>query len=297
MSKSVEQLVEYFQRHDRWVLLTGAGISAGSGIPTYRDARGQWLRTTPIQHQEFINHPSKRQRYWGRSMVGWPGVRDARPNPIHLAVTRLESLNRVTLIITQNVDRLHQRAGSQQVIDLHGRLDRVCCLDCGAGYEREYVQQQLLRLNPHHCDFSVQPRPDGDADLSDADVASIRPFDCEACGGMLMPDVVFFGGSVPRARVEACEQALRECHGLLVVGSSLQVYSGFRFCKQAHAMGKPIVVLNEGITRADAFADLKITDNALNILVDAVDQLLPIAPHKELACPTRVSSGSDTTYV
>jgi len=296
MSKSVEHLVEYFQRYDRWLLLTGAGISANSGIPTYRDARGNWLRVTPIQHQEFISQLSKRRRYWGRSMVGWPGVRDARPNPIHLAVTRLESLNRVGLIITQNVDRLHQRAGSQQVIDLHGRLDRVCCLDCGAGYEREYVQQQLLRLNPQHSGFSVQPRPDGDADLSDADVATIRPFDCEACGGMLMPDVVFFGGTVPRSRVDACEQALAACDGLLVLGSSLQVYSGFRFCKQAHALGKPIVILNEGITRADDLAALKITDHALETFVDAVDQLSPIAGPKELACLTRVSSGSDTTY-
>ncbi len=296
MSKTVEHLVEYFQRYDRWVLLTGAGISANSGIPTYRDARGQWLRVTPIQHQEFITQASKRRRYWGRSMVGWPGVRDARPNATHLGVTRLENLGRVGLVITQNVDRLHQRAGSQQVVDLHGRLDRVCCLDCGAGYEREYVQKQLLRLNPHHCHFSVQARPDGDADLTDADVASIQPFDCEACGGVLMPDVVFFGGSIPRSRIATCEQALKDCDGLLVLGSSLQVYSGFRFCKRIYAMGKPIVILNEGVTRADDIANLKITDNALKTFIDAVDQLSPIAGPKELACPTQVSSGSDTTY-
>lgn len=275
MTEMVEQLQDFFHRYRRWAVLTGAGVSARSGIPTYRDASGRWLRNRPIQHQEFISSIDKRRRYWGRSMVGWPGVRDARPNAVHLALTRFEQLGRSEHIITQNVDRLHQRAGSCHVTDLHGRLDRVRCLDCGAGYEREYVQLQLLRLNPHHSGFSASARPDGDADLSDEQVASVTVFDCEACGGMLMPDVVFFGGSVPRERVDTCLQALTAADGLLVVGSSLQVYSGFRFCKQAVAQDKPLLVINEGSTRADDIATLTLRDGALNALMQAIDSLPP----------------------
>lgn len=273
MPNMTEQLNEFFDRHRHWIVLSGAGISAASGIPTYRDANGQWLRNRPIQHQEFIKHFSSRQRYWGRSMIGWPSVREARPNPHHLALTRLEASGRSRLLITQNVDRLHQRAGSQHVIDLHGRLDRVRCLDCGAGYEREYVQGHLVRLNPQHPLFAAVARPDGDADLADEDVAGIRVFDCEACGGTLMPDVVFFGGTIPKERVQRCEQAIDDADGLLVVGSSLQVYSGFRFCKQAINRGKALVIVNEGATRADALAHLKIAQHGLQSLTAAIDQL------------------------
>lgn len=297
MSDTVDQLLEFFRRHPRWVVLTGAGASAGSGIPTYRDASGKWLRNRPIQHQEFIHFAAKRQRYWGRSMVGWPGVRDARPNPIHLALTRFEALGRMTLLITQNVDRLHQRAGTRHVVDLHGRLDRVLCLDCGAGYEREYIQQRLLALNPDHVTFAAAARPDGDADLSDEQVAGVRTYDCEACGGLLMPDVVFFGGSIPRERVNRCEQALTEADGLLVVGSSLQVYSGYRFCKQAKALNKPLIIVNEGTTRADHLCDLKIQQEGMAVLLAVIDQLPSCADPSsmETPCPTPSSSGLDTT--
>lgn len=285
MSDPVAQLIDFFQRHPKWVLLTGAGVSAPSGIPTYRDANGRWLRNQPIQHQEFVQHFHRRQRYWGRSMVGWPGVRDARPNHIHLAITRLENLGRASLIITQNVDRLHQRAGSRDVVDLHGRLDRVLCLDCGAGYEREYVQHELQLRNPAHTGFAANARPDGDADLDDDQVAGIKVFDCEACGGVLMPDVVFFGGSVPRDRVARCEQAIAAADGLLVVGSSLQVYSGYRFCKLAKKLDKPLLIVNEGSTRADDLADCKIEHNGMATFLAAIDQLSPHDP-LELSCPT-----------
>lgn len=285
MTRLMEQLLASLSQHRRIVVLTGAGISARSGIPTYRDASGNWLRNQPIQHSEFIQSAHRRQRYWGRSMAGWPGVRDAKPNNLHLALTRLEATGVVELIITQNVDRLHQRAGSQRVIDLHGRLDRVLCLDCGAGYPREEIQCQLEQRNPQHATYAAQIQPDGDADLNDDQVAGIVVVDCAMCGGLLMPDVVFFGGSIPRSRVDVCQQAIDRADALLVIGSSLQVYSGYRFCKQAQQRKLPIYIVNEGVTRADDLATLKINDNALDHFVDAVDRLCDIY-QQEPACPT-----------
>lgn len=275
MTDSNNGLEGALRGHRRWAVLTGAGVSAGSGIPTYRDARGTWLRNRPIQHQEFLADPAARRRYWGRSMVGWPGVRDARPNALHRALARWEALGHVECLITQNVDRLHQRAGSAAVVDLHGRLDRVRCLDCGAGYQREWLQQQLERLNPQLPTFVPVVRPDGDADLDDDQVAGVRVVDCQACGGVLMPDVVFFGGSVPRERVARAFAAVEAADGLLVVGSSLQVYSGFRFVRHAAGLGKPVVIVNEGITRADHLATLKLSDNALTLLEQTLNQWEP----------------------
>ncbi len=273
MARLVSPLLPLLKQHQSWVVLSGAGVSARSGIPTYRDSTGKWLRTEPIQHQAFLSSDSQRRRYWGRSMVGWPGVRDARPNAVHRALAALERLGLVDTVITQNVDRLHQRAGSQQVIDLHGRLDRVCCLDCGVGYDREDIQQRLQRLNPQHRDFTLCARPDGDADLDDTQVASVKLVDCSACGGLLMPDVVFFGGIVPRARVEACQRAIANADALLVLGSSLQVYSGYRWCKQAKQLGKPLYIANEGITRADHLADVKIDEDALSLFLTAAEAI------------------------
>lgn len=277
MTNSTNESLEHLlaDPNKRWVMLTGAGASAASGIPTYRDRAGKWLGSEPIKHQEFIHDINRRRRYWGRSMLGWPGVRDAQPNRLHHALARFEASGRLALLITQNVDRLHQRAGSTQVIDLHGRLDRVRCLDCGAGYEREEIQQRLLTLNPQHPRITGTVRPDGDADLPESAIQRMRIVDCDACGGMLMPDVVFFGGSVPRERVSACEQAIAEADGVLVVGSSLQVFSGFRFARQAAQIGKPLVIINEGVTRADELATLKIEDKAIQRLTEQLDSLFP----------------------
>jgi NAD-dependent SIR2 family protein deacetylase len=233
------------------LVLTGAGISVGTGIPTYRDERGQWLRSDPIKHQEFIAMARQRQRYWGRSFLGWPGVRDATPAAAHRSLTRLEALGCLSAIVTQNVDRLHQRAGSRDVIDLHGRLDRVICLDCGDDSCREQLQGRLETLNPELPRRGEAVRPDGDAELPEAWVDRVRIPECERCGGTLMPDVVFFGGSVPRSRVEAAREALSRSRSLLVVGSSLTVFSGFRFCRWAAAEGIPIFLINPGRTRAD----------------------------------------------
>jgi len=236
------------------LVLTGAGISVGSGIPTYRDEQGTWLRAQPITHQEFLSNPGQRQRYWGRSLLGWPAVREAKPSAAHRHLALLEARGAVNAVVTQNVDRLHQRSGSAKVIDLHGRLDRVKCLCCADNTCREVLQQRLIALNPHVRPGVSELRPDGDADLAEFVVDSIRIPPCERCGGTLMPDVVFFGGSIPGDRTQHCRQVLDNARALVVVGSSLQVYSGYRFCRWARESGKPIFLINPGATRADTMA-------------------------------------------
>lgn len=255
---TAERLVELVRAHPRLVVLTGAGLSAASGIPTYRNDRGEWQRSDPIQHQEFVSQAGKRRRYWARSMNGWPYVRQARPNSAHEALARLERLGHVHLLVTQNVDRLHQVAGSRRVVDLHGRLDRILCLECGAAVGRDPFQHELAAHNPDYASFRAEIRPDGDAEVDDDWVDGFQVPDCRACGGRLMPDVVFFGGSVPRERVERVATAVDEADALLVVGSSLMVYSGFRFCRQAAEAGKPLLIVNRGRTRADDLATVKV---------------------------------------
>ena len=265
LAKDIEALDEFLASHTRITVLTGAGISLASGIPTYRDKAGHWRHSEPIKHQEFLAESDRRRRYWARSMRGWPAVRDARPTAAHRALAILERRGHIDTIITQNVDRLHQRAGCARVIDLHGRLDRVQCLDCNGFHCRERIQQQLVRGNDS-VRAATAARPDGDADLP-ADVE--RQFKvpaCSACGGTLMPDVVFFGGTVPRSRVQACTDAVERSDALLAVGSSLQVFSGFRFCRQAQRLGKPLAVLNPGITRADDIAQLKVSADCQALL-------------------------------
>jgi NAD-dependent SIR2 family protein deacetylase len=253
-----EQLTRFLEANPRVVVLSGAGISASSGIPTYRDSAGVWQHSKPVTHQEFLQDAARRQRYWARSMAGWPTIRDARPGAGHRALSELERAGNLSLLITQNVDRLHQRAGSQQVIDLHGRLDRVSCLDCGTFYDRETIQQLLFRDNDSPSYNGTSARPDGDADLPDDYVDSFTAPSCKNCCGLLMPDVVFFGGTVPKPRVASCMDAIEQCDALIAIGSSLQVYSGFRFCRQVIASGKPLAIINPGSTRADDLATLKI---------------------------------------
>lgn len=255
----IEKLTAFVRDNPRLVVLTGAGVSEASGIPTYRDREGRWRHSEPIKHQEFIAEPARRQRYWARSIRGWPAVRDARPNPAHQALTKLERAGYVQSIITQNVDRLHQRAGSRRVIDLHGRLDRVCCLECGGMHCRDSIQQRLEAINESiNSDGHAMARPDGDVELPDARVKGIKIPGCSRCGGVLMPDVVFFGGTVPRERVATCMTDLENADALVAIGSSLQVYSGFRFCRRAADLGKPLAILNPGHTRADDMATLKL---------------------------------------
>jgi len=256
----INQLKDFVQAHPRLLVLTGAGCSAGSGIPTYRDHRGSWQRSNPIQHQEFISRPASRKRYWARSYVGWPPVCNARPNPAHLALARLEGRGVVTTLVTQNVDRLHQKAGHRQVVDLHGRLDQVLCLNCRHLTERDEIQRRLDALNPHlaELDTAWALAPDGDADVADRLVEQMRVPDCRFCGGTLKPNVVFFGDSVDRQLVSFVFDALTDSDALLVVGSSLMVFSGFRFCRHAAQHGKPIACINVGRTRADELFSLKV---------------------------------------
>ena len=239
-------------------MLTGAGCSAPSGIPDYRDVEGRWKRAQPIAYQAFIGDDQTRRRYWARSLIGWMRFRAARPNVAHRALARLESMGKIELLVTQNVDGLHQAAGALKVIDLHGRLDRVRCLKCGAISSREDLQQRLIRLNPGWLELDAAGAPDGDADLEGADFSAFRVPACTLCGGLLKPDVVFFGENAARDQVKAAYEAVMAADAMLVVGSSLMVYSGFRFVERAVAAGKPIAAVNLGRTRADGYLSLKI---------------------------------------
>jgi NAD-dependent SIR2 family protein deacetylase len=275
MHDGASALREFLCRHPRILVLTGAGCSAPSGIPDYRDADGAWKHRQPMSFAEFTGSAAARQRYWAGSLRGWPRVRDARPNPAHYALAALESRGRVTSVVTQNVDGLHQRAGSRRVIDLHGRLDTVECLDCGAHVPREDVQRLLLAWNPRRAGAEApgvdgEIRPDGDSHVA----SSLDDFcvpDCPACGGVLKPRVVFFGENVPRPRVEAALSALDEVDALLVVGSSLMVFSGYRFVRAARERGRPVAALGLGRTRADGELALKVAADCAPVLSALVE--------------------------
>jgi NAD-dependent SIR2 family protein deacetylase len=251
-------LQDFIERHERLFILTGAGVSTNSGIPDYRDADGNWKRAQPVTFQAFMGSEHTRQRYWARSLVGWRRFGRARPNASHQAFVRLEKMGRSQILLTQNVDGLHQAAGSRNVIDLHGRLDQVRCTGCGQTMARAELQQHLVALNPSWAALDATDAPDGDADLDHADFASFAVPPCPLCGGILKPDVVFFGETVPRERVEAALLGLEAAAAVLVAGSSLMVYSGFRFVQAAARAGKPIAAINLGRTRADHLLSLKL---------------------------------------
>ncbi len=257
-SASLDALHAFVERHPRLFVLTGAGISTDSGIPGYRDRNGQWMRSQPIQYQEFVGSEQSRRRYWARSMLGWPVVGRAQPNAAHRALARLGAAGRVGRLVTQNVDGLHQRAGSTGVIELHGGIDGVTCLDCGAHHTRASIQPLLEADNPALLAMEAVPLADGDAQLELDTLDGFRVPGCPVCGGMLKPAVVFFGENVPRERVADATRALDEADAVLVVGSSLMVYSGYRFCVWAEQRGKPVAVLNLGRTRADPLLTLKV---------------------------------------
>lgn len=257
-------------------VITGAGLSTNSGIPAYRDRHGNWQHSQPIQHQEFLRSPAARRRYWARSFAGWPTMAGARPNPGHVALAALQARGAIAMLITQNVDGLHQKAGSKEVIELHGGLRRVLCLTCERRYPRALVQEWLADINPGFDPGRVRAAraaPDGDAHLEDACYAEFRVPACPECHGVLKPDVVFFGDSVPRERVAAAARAVEAAAALLVVGSSLMVYSGFRFVEQAHRLAKAVVTINRGVTRADALLTAKIEDDCGEALVKVVAAL------------------------
>jgi NAD-dependent SIR2 family protein deacetylase len=272
------ELSQRLRAHPSWFVLSGAGCSTESGIPAYRDETGAWRHKKPIQLGEFLASEQLRQRYWARSFLGFRRVQQALPNSAHHALARLEQLGRVGILVTQNVDSLHQKAGSRNVIDLHGQLAWVACLACGAQYERAQIQRWLAEQNPEllpepeHSGAAPGFAPDGDAQL-EADTTSLRVPVCPGCGGMLKPAVVFFGETVPPAKVRASYAALDAARALLVVGSSLAVFSGYRFVRRAADLGKPIIVLNRGSTRGDRFATLKLGGSCGALLAAAVELL------------------------
>lgn len=251
-------LQQFVEDHPRLFVLTGAGCSTDSGIPDYRDRDGQWKRPPPVNYSAFMHEPATRRRYWARSMVGWRRFGSALPNAAHHALAELERRGRVELLVTQNVDRLHQRAGSERVIDLHGRLDEVRCMGCDWRLARHAFQRMLVERNPAWARLDAADAPDGDADLEGHDFASFDVPPCPHCGGIVKPDVVFFGEAVPRERVDAAARAWQAADAVLVVGSSLMVYSGYRFVDAAARAGKPVAAVTLGRTRADALLTLKV---------------------------------------
>ena len=261
-------LKTFIQQRENLLVITGAGISTVSGIGDYRDQAGNWKRPQPVSHQDFLASHAWRQRYWARSQLGYPAFLSAQPNSAHEALVRMEQAGQLCGLVTQNVDRLHQRAGHQNVVDLHGRLDQVICIDCRTLVGRDVVQAWLETQNPQLQSQSFSPAPDGDADVL-TDFSAIEVPSCDHCGGILKPHVVFFGDSVDRDVVDRIRSQVDSADGVLVVGSSLMVFSSYRFVRQAHARGIPIAALNQGVTRADELFTLKVNESStsLNVLV------------------------------
>lgn len=250
----------------RLAVLTGAGLSTDSGIPDYRGPGAAPRK--PMTYQEFVGSADNRRRYWARNHIGWSKLRHADPNAGHFAVARLEGRGLMSGLITQNVDRLHEDAGSRNVVDLHGRYDRVVCLDGGHGFSRKLLGAILEEINPGFLEAAeatgvVEMAPDADAVVEDPEL--IRSFvvaRCPVCGGVLKPDFVYFGESVPKERVERAYAMVDDAGALLVAGSSLTVMSGLRFVRHAARAGKAVVIINRGATRGDDLADVKIDAGA-----------------------------------
>ena len=264
----LDQLLEHMAGR-RFLVLTGAGISTPSGIPDYRDRDGVRRGRQPMMYQEFLAQAEARRRYWARAMLGWPRVRQARPNAAHEALAALQAEQRITGLITQNVDTLHDQAGSRDVIELHGSLHRVLCLDCDQRSERQQIQLLMEAQNPYLAGVDAVQAPDGDTLLDPAFEARFQVPHCPHCGGeRLKPDVVFFGENVAPLTATRAVQAVEQADGLLVVGSSLMAYSAFRLCRAIKDQGKPLLAINRGKTRADELLDLK--------LEEPCEQLLPL---------------------
>jgi NAD-dependent SIR2 family protein deacetylase len=270
----------------RWLVLTGAGVSTDSGIPDYRGP-GAPVRT-PMTYQQLISGPDALQRYWARAHLGWSRMGGAEPNATHHRLAGLEAEGRLSGLITQNVDGLHRRAGHRDLVELHGRVDRVICLDCGDRTSRARVQRRLDRLNSGWAvqttgGQEIEVAPDGDAILEAT--GGYRVATCESCGGRLKPDVVFFGENVRKEIVERCYQLTDEAEALVVLGSSLQVMSGLRFVRRAHANGVPVVIVNRGATRGDDLADVRVDAGCAETLAS-----LGVAERRDVALRTAAAA-------
>jgi NAD-dependent SIR2 family protein deacetylase len=267
-----EQLVSLL-RQGPAAVLSGAGVSTESGIPDYRGPDTRERDHTPIQYQEFVGSAEVRAHYWARSAIGWPTFDSAKPNDGHRALAQLETAGRVTGIITQNVDRLHQEAGSSRVVDLHGRLSEVRCLGCGETTSRWQLQDRLTSLNPGWTDRATNLAPDGDAQLPRSATRGFQVPACTACGGILKPNVVFFGENAAPQRVETAWNVLQDASTLLVVGSSLTVYSGYRFVRTAAQKDMPIGIVNLGETRGTPHADVQVDAPTGDVLPGVAEAL------------------------
>ncbi len=273
MADQLTKLADFIDRHPRMLVLTGAGMSTASGIPDYRDKDGVRRGKAPVQGPEFRKLDAVRRRYWARSMVGYPTLAQAQPNAGHRALAEMAAQRRIGSLMTQNVDGLHQRAGSDQVLELHGNIHHVVCMDCHAVFTRAFVQSQLVDANPQLAGVTAQSAPDGDAHLEPDALAEFFIPWCVHCGGMLKPDVVFFGDGVPAERTREALDYMDRADALLVIGSSLVVFSGFRFCRMAAQAGKPIAAINLGKTRADDMLALKVEDSAERVLPGVLGRL------------------------
>jgi NAD-dependent SIR2 family protein deacetylase len=262
-------------RGGRVVVLSGAGLSTESGIPDYRGETGSLRTHTPMTYGDFTGSEAARQRYWARSHLGWRTIARADPNDGHRAVAALQARGYLSGIITQNVDGLHQAAGARDVIELHGNLDRVVCLDCGTTSAREVLDRRLRDANREFAAEATRINPDGDVELPEDIVRTFTVVPCTVCGGTVKPDVVFFGENVPKARVERCYRMIDEAAAVLVLGSSLTVMSGFRFVRHAAKSGTPVLIVNQGLTRGDPYATYRVNlplGRALTELVHLVEK-------------------------
>ena len=255
-----------FMKGRRVLALSGAGISTASGIPDYRGPRTRHRKRNPIRYQAFVRQPEARRRYWARSLVGWPVIAGAQPNAGHRALAQLEASGHVSGVLTQNVDGLHAAAGSRAVLELHGGLARVVCLNCGFTEPRNRLQRRMLHLNPDFEMYQVETAPDGDAELPSELIDSFETPACLRCGGTIKPDVVFFGENVPKARLGAAWTQFAEADALLVLGSSLTVFSGYRFVLKAAQEGKPVAIINQGPTRGDPHTELRVGESLVEVL-------------------------------
>ncbi|XP_066522184.1 NAD-dependent protein lipoamidase sirtuin-4, mitochondrial isoform X2 [Hoplias malabaricus] len=266
---SLEQLQMFITRASRLFVITGAGLSTESGIPDYRsEGVGLYARTDrrPMQHSEFVRSAKARQRYWARNYVAWPRFSSHLPNSAHYALRDWEKKGKVHWLVTQNVDALHSKAGHQRLTELHGCSHRVMCLGCGELSARDKLQKRFATLNPGWESSPGPVAPDGDVLLDDEQVLHFRVPSCQSCGGILKPQVTFFGDTVDRGTVQFVHDQLAECDAVLVAGSSLQVYSGYRFLLAANERRIPVAILNIGATRADHLAELKVSGRCGEVL-------------------------------
>lgn len=265
----IDLIKQFVFESKRLLVVTGAGISTESGIPDYRsEGVGLYARSKnrPVQYQDFIRKADIRQRYWARNFVGWPVFSSVLPNKSHNILSSLENKGKVHWLVTQNVDALHIKAGSQNLTELHGSAHRVHCLSCDNRLPRTQLQEIIKRENPMWHSESIEMAPDGDVQLTEEQIKGFKVPSCDKCGGILKPEIIFFGDNVPRPTVDFVFGKVKECDRLLVLGSSLEVYSGYRFVNAAHEQKKPIAIVNIGKTRADKLSTIKISAKCSDIL-------------------------------